>query len=115
MHKKNYKYEKYTKNINHIEDTKLYSAVRMALYLIVDIKRPLKYALSSSSKKHNVKPVKNIENWVRHALPDDFFAKRKVENAPKEKREAASIRNQMLREMEIQGENHLKDILKERR
>lgn len=45
MHKKKYKYEKYTQNINHIEDTKLYSAVRMALYLIVDIKRPLKYAL----------------------------------------------------------------------
>ena len=113
MHKKNYKYEKYTKNINHIEDTKLYSAVRMALYLIVDIKRPLKYALSNSSKKHNVKPVKNIEKWVRHALPDDFFAKRKVENAPKEKREAASIRHQMLREMDIQGDNHLKDFLQE--
>ena len=113
MHKTIYKSEKYTKNIIHIEDTKLYSAVRMALYLIVDIKRPLKYALLNSSKKHNVKPVKNIEKWVRHALPDDFFVKRKVENAPKEKREAASIRNQMLREMEIQGDNHLKDFLQE--
>ncbi|WP_138681040.1 hypothetical protein [Pseudoalteromonas ruthenica] len=84
------------KKFDHLKGTQLYKAVRMALYLIIDIKRPLKFALSCSSEKHKVKPIKRIEDLVRIALPDDFFEKRQRANAPKEKREEAAVRHKAL-------------------
>lgn len=68
MNKKTYKYEKYMKNLPYIKDLQLYKAVGMTLYLIIDKKRTLKFALSSASKKHNFKPKKRIEDLVRIAL-----------------------------------------------
>lgn len=101
------------KNLPYIKDVQLYKAVGMTLYLIIDVERSLKLALSSSSKKHNVKPVKRIEDLVRIALPDNFFEKRQRANAPKEKREEATVRHKALREMEALAESHLKDLFDE--
>ncbi|WP_462152318.1 hypothetical protein [Pseudoalteromonas xiamenensis] len=113
MNNKVYKYKKYMKKFGHLKGTQLHKAVGMALYLIIDIKRPLKFALSCSSEKHNVKPVKQIEDLVRFALPDDFFAKKQRANAPKEKREGATVRNKMLKEMEEAAKSHIKSIFDE--
>lgn len=98
------------KKFDHLKGTQLHEAVGMALYLIIDIKRPLRFALSCSSKKHNVKPIKRIEDLVRIALPNDFFAKRQRANAPKEKREEAAVRHKMLRDMEAQANLHISSM-----
>ncbi len=98
------------KNLPYIKDVQLYKAVGMTLYLIIDVERSLKFALSSSSKKHIVKPVKRIEDLVRIALPDDFFEKRQRANAPKEKREEAAVRHRTLKEMEDQAESHISSM-----
>ena len=110
MNNKAYKYKKYTKKFDHLKGTQLHEAVGMALYLIIDMKRPLRFALSCSSKKHNVKPIKRIEDLVRIALPDDFFEKRQRANAPQEKREEAAVRHQMLRDMEAQADLHINSM-----
>ena len=110
MNKKTYKYEKYMKNLPYIKDVQLYKAVGMTLYLIIDKNRALKFALSCASTKHNFKPKKRIEDFVRIALPDDFFDKRQRANAPKEKREEAAVRHQMLKEMETLAQLHLKGL-----
>lgn len=47
-------------------------------------------------------------------IPDDFFDKRQRANAPKEKREEAAIRHQILREMEFQAESHICSISDEK-
>lgn len=98
------------KKLPYIKDLQLYKAVGMTLYLIIDKKRTLKFALSSASIKHNFKPKKRIEDLVRIALPDDFFDKRQRANAPKEKREEAAVRHQMFKEMDILAQLHLKGI-----
>lgn len=100
------------KKFDHLKGTQLHEAVGMALYLIIDMNRPLRFALSCSSKKHNVKPIKRIEDLVRIALPDDFFEKRQRANAPQEKREEAAVRHKALREMDSLAENHINDIMK---
>lgn len=110
MNKKTYKYEKYMKNLPYIKDVQLYKAVGMTLYLIIDKNRTLKFALSSASTKHNYKPKKRIEDLVRIALPDDFFEKRQRANAPKEKREEAGVRLQMLRDMKVQADLHISSM-----
>lgn len=113
MNNKTYKYEKYMKKLPYIEDIQLYKAVGMTLYLIIDKNRTLKFALSSASTKHNLKPKKRIEGLVRITLPDDFFDKRQRANAPKEKREEASVRHQMLMEMDILAQLHIKGLFGE--
>ena len=85
----------------------------MALYLIIDIKRLLRFALSCSSKKHKVKPKKRVEDLVRIALPGDFFDKRQIANAQKEKREEAAVRHHLLRDMETQANLHISSIRNE--
>ena len=110
MNNKTYKYEKYMKNLPYIKDLQLYKAVGMTLYLIIDKNRTLKFALSSASTNHNFKPKKRIEDLVRIALPDDFFEKRQRANAPKEKREEAAVRHQMLKEMDSLAQLHLKGL-----
>ncbi|KPZ61363.1 hypothetical protein [Pseudoalteromonas sp. P1-7a] len=110
MNNKAYKYEKYMRKLPYIKDLQLYKAVGMTLYLIIDKNRTLKFALSSASTKHNFKPKKRIEDLVRIALPDDFFDKRQRANAPKEKREEAAIRHQMLRDMEAQADLHINSM-----
>lgn len=98
------------KNLPYIKDLQLYKAVGMTLYLIIDKNRTLKFALSSASTNHNFKPKKRIEDLVRIALPDDFFEKRQRANAPKEKREEAAVRHQMLKEMDSLAQLHLKGL-----
>jgi len=110
VNNKTYKYEKYMKNLPYIKDLQLYKAVGMTLYLIIDKNRTLKFALSSASTNHNFKPKKRIEDLVRIALPDDFFEKRQRANAPKEKREEAAVRHQMLKEMDSLAQLHLKGL-----
>ncbi|MBB1294603.1 MULTISPECIES: hypothetical protein [unclassified Pseudoalteromonas] len=110
MNNKTYKYEKYMKNLPYIKDLQLYKAVGMTLYLIIDKNRTLKFALSSASTNHNFKPKKRIEDLVKIALPDDFFEKRQRANAPKEKREEAAVRHQMLKEMDSLAQLHLKGL-----
>lgn len=89
------------KKIDHLKGTQLHKAVRMALYLIIDIKRPLRFALSCSSKKHKVKPKKRVEDLVRIALPGDFFDKRQIANAQKEKREEILESKWVLKEIKV--------------
>ena len=110
MNKKAYKYEKYMKNLPYIKDLQLYKAVGMSLYLIIDKKRTLKFALSSASTKRNFKPKRRIKDLVRIALPDDFFEKRQRANAPLEKREEATVSHKALREMEDYAKKHIESI-----
>ena len=111
MNNKTYKYEKYMKKLPYIEDIQLYKAVGMTLYLIIDKNRTLKFALSSASTKHNLKPKKRIEGLVRITLPDDFFDKRQRANAPKEKREEAAQIHRVYSEFESLANRHLSDIM----
>lgn len=56
-----------------IEEKRLYAAVEMALWLLIDKKASLRHSIDTAAKKHSYKPKSEIERYVKLALPNSFL------------------------------------------
>lgn len=105
--------EEALKALPFIDDVQLFKATSMAIWLILDKGKPLKYSIDTAAKKHNVTPKVAIERLVRQAIPEEFFFGRIGATRPKAAgltSKTAAIRGEKLKKMEKEGKKHISDI-----
>ncbi len=92
------------KNLPNIEDSDLFKAVDLALWLIIDKNASLTKALQIATKHYSVKA--HINKYVRIAIPQEFFDKRSLGNAN------AVVRHKVAYQHGVS--NHMKSIINDR-
>lgn len=107
--------EEAKKALPFIEDLQMLKAVDLALWLILEKGKALKYAIDIAANKHGAKPKTEIERYIRVAVPDEFFWDRAGSARPKgvgTVSKSAAVRGQKMKKMEKEGKAHVRDISK---
>lgn len=65
--------------LGYIDDVELFSSVAMALWLYLDIEKPLKYSIDKSSEKRGGKKAQ-IEKAIRSVVPASLIKSRRKPN-----------------------------------
>lgn len=107
--------EEARKALPHIEDPQMFKAVDLALWLILEKGKALKYAIDIAANKHGANPKAAIERYLRMAIPPEFFWERAGSARPKgvgAVSKSAAIRGQKMKKMEQEGKKHVSDISK---
>lgn len=103
------------KSLPKIDDSAMKKAIDLALWLILDQSKPLKYSIDIASKKHNIKPKVAIERLVRSVIPEEFFLSRSSAYRPiRTLTERSNFVNRMIKMNKIDKDNglHMKDIVR---
>lgn len=105
--------EEAKKALPHIDDPQMFKAVDLALWLILEKGKALKYAVNIAAGKHGAKPKAAIERYIRMAVPEEFFWERAASAKPKgvgTVSKSAATSGQKLKRMEKEGKRHVSDI-----
>ena len=97
--------------LSYIDDTLLFKAVKLSLWLILEQNASLKGAIESAQRKHSYPVKKHIEDHIRTAIPKEFFLQRQKDNRPEKSRMAAAKRNKEYGRETFQAKRHMKDII----
>lgn len=92
-----------------IKNLRLATAVRMALWLMIEKSAAVKKACSTASKRHGV-AGKQVEVEVRKILPEEFFEERQREAAAKHGGSSGQDEVPLSKVLDTKNKRHMRDI-----
>lgn len=92
-----------------IKNLRLATAVRMALWLMIEKSAAIKKACGTASKRHGV-AGKQVEVEVRKILPEEFFEERQRDAAAKHSRSGGQDEIPLSKVLDAKNNRHMRNI-----